>query len=73
MSELSEYEKAMYKFAYECALKGIDIEETLGTIWNISKEVFEIVTNLTNKNYEYLKKCREERDKVGKNEIKFST
>lgn len=73
MDKLTDYEKAMYKFAYECALKGIDIEETLGVVWNVTKEVFEIIVNLTNKNYEYLKKCREERDKVGKNEIKFST
>lgn len=64
-NQLTDYEKVMYKFAYECALKGIDIEETLGTIWNISKEVFEIVTNLTNKNYEYLKKCRENSHNLG--------
>ena len=63
--ELSDYEKIMYKFAYESALKGIDIEETLGIIWNISKEVSEIVTNLTNKNYEYLKKCRENSNNLG--------
>ena len=55
----------MYKFAYECALKEIDIEQTLGTILNISKEVFEIVINLTNKNYEYLKKCRENSNNLG--------
>lgn len=73
MKELSDYEKAMYKFAYECALKGIDIEETLGTIWNVSKEIFETIIKLTNKNYEFLKKCREERNKVDVNEIKSST
>ena len=63
--ELSDYEKIMYKFAYESALKGIDIEETLGIIWNISKEVSEIVTNLTNKNYEYLKKCKKNSNNLG--------
>ena len=54
--EMSDYEKAMYKFAYECALKGLDIEELLGTLWNVSKEAFDKVVNLTNKNYEFLKK-----------------
>ena len=63
--ELTDYEKVMYKFAYECALKGIDVEKTLGTIWNISKEVFEKVINLTNKNYEFLKKCRENQNNLG--------
>lgn len=58
-NELTDYEKVMYKFAYECALKGIDIEELLGTIWNVSKDIFETIVNLTNKNYEYLKRCRE--------------
>ena len=55
--ELSDYEKELYKFANQCALKGIDIEETLGAVWNLTKEVFEEVINLTNKNYDYLKKC----------------
>lgn len=64
MDKLTDYEKTMYKFAYECALKGIDIEETLGVVWNVTKEVFEIIVNLTNKNYEYLKKCRNENLKV---------
>lgn len=58
-NELTDYEKTMYKFAYECALKGIDIEETFGAVWNFTKEVFEVVTKLTNKNYEYLTRCRE--------------
>lgn len=62
MKELTEYEKAMYKFAYECALKGIDIEETLGTIWNITKELFEATVNLTKKNYEFLKRCRDNKE-----------
>ena len=64
-NQLTDYEKAMYKFAYECALKRIDIEELLGTIWNVSKEVFDKVVNLTNKNYEFLKKCRENNLKDG--------
>lgn len=64
-NQLTDYEKAMYKFAYECALKGIDIEETFGSVWNLTKEVFEIVINLTNKNYEYLKKCRENSNNLG--------
>lgn len=56
--ELSEYEKEMYKFAYECALKGIDIEKTIGAVWGLTREVFKAVIDLTNKNYDYLKKCR---------------
>ena len=64
-NQLTDYEKVMYKFAYECALKGIDIEELLGTIWNVSKEFLENVINLTNKNYEYLKKCRENSNNLG--------
>lgn len=67
-NELTDYEKAMYKFAYECALKGIDIEELLGTIWNVSKDIFETIVNLTNKNYEYLKKCRDSSKDSDKNE-----
>lgn len=55
--ELSDFEKELYKFANECALKGIDIEETFGAVWNLTKEVFETVVNLTNKNYDFLKKC----------------
>ena len=58
IKELTEYEKEMYKFSYECALKGIDIEETFGAVWNFTKEYFEVVTKLTNKNYEFLQKCR---------------
>lgn len=57
--ELTDYEKIMYKFAYECALKGIDIEELFGIIRNVTKEAFETIINLTNKNYEHLKKCRD--------------
>ena len=64
-NQLTDYEKLMYKFAYECASKGIDIEETFGAVWNLTKEVFEIVINLTNKNYEYLKKCRENSNNLG--------
>ncbi len=30
--ELSDYEKKLYKFANECALKGIDIEDTFGSV-----------------------------------------
>lgn len=67
MDKITDYEKVMYKFAYECALKGIDIEETLGVVRNVTKEIFEIVINLTNKNYEYLKKCRDEGSKISNN------
>lgn len=55
--ELSDYEKELYKFANECALKGIDIEKTFEAVWNLTKEFFEMVNNLTNKNYDFLKKC----------------
>ncbi len=55
--ELSDYEKELYKFANECAFKGIDIEDTFGAVWSLTKEVFETVINLTNKNYDFLKKC----------------
>lgn len=60
--ELSDYEKELYKFAKECALKGIDIEQTFGPVWNLAKEAFELIVNLTNKNYDFLKKCREGSD-----------
>lgn len=52
-----EFEKELYKFANECALKGIDIEDTFESVWNLTKEVIEAVNNLTNKNYDFLKKC----------------
>lgn len=55
--ELSDFEKELYKFANECAFKGIDIENTFETVWNLTKEGFETVINLTNKNYDFLKKC----------------
>lgn len=55
----SEWEKQMYKFAYECAIKGIDIEETLGNFINTYKDVLEIIIKQTTKNYDYLLKCRE--------------
>jgi hypothetical protein len=55
--ELSDCEKKLYKFANECALKGIDIEDTFGSVWNLTKETFETIINLTNKNYDFLKKC----------------
>lgn len=58
----SEWEKEMYKFAYECAIKGIDIEETLGTFINTYKGVFDIIIKQTNKNYDYLLKCRETKE-----------
>ena len=64
-NQLTDYEKAMYKFAYECALKGIDIEETFGAVWNVSKEFLGNVINLTNKNYEHLKKCIENSNNLG--------
>lgn len=51
---MTDYEKELYKFAFECAKNGIDIEETFGAIWNITKDVFETITKLANKNYEYL-------------------
>ena len=49
--------KELYKFANECAFKGIDIENTFEAVWNLTKEGFETVINLTNKNYDFLKKC----------------
>lgn len=58
----SEWEKEMYKFAYECAIRGIDIEETLETFINTCKDVFDIVSKQTNKNYDYLVKCRETKE-----------
>lgn len=54
--ELSDYEKELYKFAIEYALKGIDIEETFEAVWNLTKELFEPIIILTNKNYNFLKK-----------------
>ena len=47
----SEWEQQMYKFAYECAIKGIDIEETLETFINTYKDVLEIIIKQTNKKY----------------------
>lgn len=58
----SEWEQQMYKFAYECAIKGIDIEETLGNFINTYKDVLEIIIKQTNKNYDYLLKCRETKE-----------
>lgn len=64
IKELTEYEKEMYKFAYECALKGIDIEQVFGAVWGFTKEYFQVITELTNKNYEFLTRCRDEGKKV---------
>lgn len=58
----SEWEQQMYKFAYECAIKGIDIEEMLETFINTYKGVFDIVIKQTNKNYDYLLKFRETKE-----------
>ena len=54
----SEWEQQMYKFAYECAIRGIDIEETLETFINTYEDILEIVIKQTNKNYDYLLKYR---------------
>ena len=58
----SEWEQQMYKIAYECAIKGIDIEETLGNFINTYEGVFDIIIKQTNKNYDYLLKCREPKE-----------
>ena len=58
----SEWEKQMYKFAYECAIKGIDIEETLENLINTYKDVYEIIIKQTTKNYDYLLKYRETKE-----------
>ena len=58
----SELEKQMYKFAYECAIKGVDIEETLGQFINTYKDILEMVIKQTKKNYDYLLKCRETKE-----------
>ena len=47
---MSEWEKQMYKFAYECAIKGIDIEETFENFINTYKDVLEIIIKQTTKN-----------------------
>lgn len=52
----NDKEKTLYRFALECAKNGIDLEKTLGNIFNLAKDVFEQVYHLTNKNYEFLKK-----------------
>ena len=40
-NQLTDYEKVMYKFAYECALKGIDMEE----LQAINKQIEELGWN----------------------------
>ena len=58
----SEWEKQMYKFAYECAIKGVDIEKTLEKFINTYKDVLEIIIKQTNKNYNYLLKYLETKE-----------
>lgn len=55
--KLSDCKKELYKFANECALKGVDIEKTFEAVWNLTKDSFEMINNLTNKNYDFLKRC----------------
>ena len=57
-----EWEKQMYEFAYEWAIKGIEIEETLGNFIDTYKDVLEIIIKQTTKNYDYLLKCRETKE-----------
>ena len=51
--EMSKQDKQLYKMAYECSLKGIDIEKSL----NITQE--EVVV-LTYKNFMFLKQYNNE-------------
>lgn len=54
IEEFTEYVEKINERIHEI-LK--DDEEAFGAVWNLTKEVFEIVNNLTNKNYDFLKKC----------------
>lgn len=58
-----ENDKKIYEFALNCALKGIDIEDTINSAWNSIKELIEPVIELTNKNYQFLSSCKKVGDK----------
>ena len=54
---MTEFQKEMYKFAYYCAINGIDIEADLGNKWGTSKEQFLKTVQATYKNFGFLHGC----------------
>lgn len=53
---MSDLEKEIHKFAYECATKGVDIEETINSITKNYGEIINAIIKLEEKNYNYLLK-----------------